>query len=281
MVDRRSSAELSVRDRGRVRDQGRQARPAVQESDLHGDHLRVLAVARCGRRRLEVRHVRDTELRQGRARPGRACRPRLLGRSVPRRAGRCRQVVTNGRVDGPLSIADRAVALAAAAGAHEVEAVVSVERAQLTRFANSEIHQNVAETNGSLNLRVAIGKRVGVAASNRLDDDGLRRLAENAVAIARNSAELEEWSGLPEPTPTRDLPSAWSEATAAATPEHRAAAVRTVIGAADAGGVRAFGSFSTSAEDLAVANSRGVRVAQRRTAAQLLTVSMGPDGGSG
>jgi predicted Zn-dependent protease len=190
-------------------------------------------------------------------------------------------VVTNGGLVGPLSIADRAVVLASAAGADEAEAVVSVERAQLTRFANSEIHQNVAETNGSLNLRVAIGKRVGVAASNRVDDDGLRRLAENAVAIARNSAELEEWSGLPEPTPTRDLPSAWSEATAAATPEHRAGAVRTVIAAADAGGVKAFGSFSTSAEELAVANSRGVRVAQRRTAAQLLTVSMGPHGGSG
>jgi PmbA protein len=87
-----------------------------------------------------------------------------------------------------LAIADRAIALARAAGATEAEALVSAEQAQLTRFANSEIHQNVAETNGSLNLRVAIGKRIGVASSNRLDDEGLRRLAETASAIARNSA---------------------------------------------------------------------------------------------
>ena len=100
-----------------------------------------------------------------------------------------------------LAIADRAVSLAMGAGASEAEALVSDERAQLTRFANSEIHQNVAETNGQLNLRVAIGKRVGVASSNRLDDEGLRRLAETAVAIARNSAELEDWGGLPQPTP--------------------------------------------------------------------------------
>ena len=181
----------------------------------------------------------------------------------------------------PLAAAERAVALATAAGATEAEGVASVEAAQLTRFANSEIHQNVAETNAQLNLRVAIGRRVGVASSNRLDDYGLRRLADTAVAIARNSAELEDWGGLPGPTPIRDLPAGWSEATAAATPERRADGVRAVIAAADAGGVRAFGSFSTSAEQLAVANSHGVRAAQRRTAAQLLAVTMAADGGSG
>src|SRR5262245_6651842 len=162
-----------------------------------------------------------------------------------------------GRID-PLAVAERAVSLATAAGATEAEGFASVEAAQLTRFANSEIHQNVAETNVQLNLRVAIGRRVGVASSNRIDDDGLRRLAETAVAIARNSAELEDWGGLPDPTPTRELTAGWSEATAAATPEQRAEGVRAVIAAADDAGVRAFGSFSTSAEQLAVANSHGV-----------------------
>ncbi|MEO5941365.1 MAG: TldD/PmbA family protein, partial [Candidatus Limnocylindrales bacterium] len=158
---------------------------------------------------------------------------------------------------------------------------MSAEAAQLTRFANSEIHQNVAETNGTLNLRVAIGKRIGVASSNRLDDEGLRALAETATAIARNSAELEDWGGLPEPTPISEIPAGWSERTAGATPEQRAEGVRAVIAAADSAGVRAFGSFSTAAEHIAVANSKGVRAVQRRTTAQLLTVMMAADGGSG
>jgi PmbA protein len=190
-------------------------------------------------------------------------------------------VVSADEAIDPLAIAERVARLASAAGAGEAEALVSVDRAQLTRFANSEIHQNVAETNGSLNLRVAIGKRVGVASSNRLDDDGLRRVAETAVAIARNSAELDDWGGLPEPTPVTDVPDAWSEATAATTPEQRAAGVRAVIAAADAAGVRAFGSFSTSTEELGIVNSHGIRAAQRRTASQLLTVTMASDGGSG
>jgi predicted Zn-dependent protease len=180
-----------------------------------------------------------------------------------------------------LAVAERAVALAQAAGASEAEALVSAEQAQLTRFANSEIHQNVAETNGTLNLRVAIGNRIGVASSNRLDDEGLRGLAETATAIARNSAELEDWGGLPEPTPIREIAAGWSEGTAGATPEQRAGGVRAVIAAADTAGIRAFGSFSTSAEHLAVANSHGIRAAQRRTSAQLLTVTMAADGGSG
>jgi predicted Zn-dependent protease len=180
-----------------------------------------------------------------------------------------------------LAIAERAVALARAAGATEVEALVSDERAQLTRFANSEIHQNVAETNASLNLRVAIGKRIGVASSNRVDEEGLRRLAETATAIARNSAELDDWGGLPEPTPIAEIPAAWSDGTAGATPEQRAEGVRAVIAAADMAGVRAFGSYSTAAEHLSVANSHGIRATQQRTSAQLLTVMMAVDGGSG
>ena len=191
-----------------------------------------------------------------------------------------------GRSDGRdpaavLELAERVVESARAAGATEAEALVSADDARLTRFANSEIHQNVAESNAQLNLRFVVGKRVGVASSNRLDDDGLRQLAETAGAIARNSEELPDWAGLPAPTAIEDQPAAFASTTAGATPELRAKAVRAVIAAADEAGVVAYGSFSTGAEVIAVANSRGVRAAQRKTAAHLLTVAMAADGGSG
>ena len=79
------------------------------------------------------------------------------------------------------------------------------EDSALTRFANSEIHQNVAETNVTINLRVVVGKRVGVASSGRTDEEGLRRLAESATAIARVVEELDDWGGLPGPTEIRDV----------------------------------------------------------------------------
>jgi predicted Zn-dependent protease len=180
-----------------------------------------------------------------------------------------------------LALAERAMEHALRAGAQEAEALVMREDGALTRFANSEIHQNVAQTDVTINLRVALGKRVGVASSGRTDEEGLRRLAETGVAIARVVEELGDWAGLPHPSGTPGSVDGFDPGTADATPEFRADAVRAVIAAADAAGVVAFGSFQTGVEGTALANSNGIRVADSRTAAQLITVSMGPDGGSG
>ncbi|HEY4633425.1 MAG TPA: DNA gyrase modulator, partial [Candidatus Limnocylindrales bacterium] len=185
------------------------------------------------------------------------------------------------RANDALALAERALEHARREGPTEVEALVMAEDAALTRFANSQIHQNVAETNVVVNLRFVAGKRVGVASSGRTDEEGLRRLAANAAAIARVVEELEDWGGLPEPTPVEAVTAAYASATADASPELRADGVRAVIAAADAAGVTAYGSFSTGTETTAVANSKGVRAAGTRTVAQLLTVSMGPDGGTG
>ncbi|MFL5709611.1 MAG: TldD/PmbA family protein [Chloroflexota bacterium] len=180
-----------------------------------------------------------------------------------------------------LALAEAALALATRDGVTEAEALVTAEDSALTRFANSEIHQNVAETNVAINLRVVVGKRVGVASTSRTDTEGLRRLADQAIAIARVVEELDDWGGLPGPTEVRPTPAAYSSMTASATPEFRAEAARAVIGAADDAGVIAYGSFSTGLESMAVANSHGVRASGTRTTSQLLTVSMGPGGGSG
>jgi len=190
--------------------------------------------------------------------------------------------VAASKTDGRwLPLAEQVLGYAEHEGATEAEVLVVAENSALTRFANSEIHQNVAETNVSVNLRFVAGKRIGVASSGRIDDEGLRRLATNAGAIARNVAELEDWGGLPEPGPIREVRGGFAEATASATPEFRAEAVRAVIGAADDAGVVAYGSFATGQEAITVANSKGVRATQQRTTSQLITVHMAADGGSG
>lgn len=180
-----------------------------------------------------------------------------------------------------LRLAERVVSLAGRAGATEAEALVVAGESALTRFANSEIHQNVASAEVFVNLRFVNGRRVGVASSGRMDEEGLRALVERAGSIAATVEELEDWGGLPEADAAAPLPVAWSNGTAHATPELRAAGVRAVIAAADDAGVTAFGSFSTDAEAIAVANSKGIRAAERRTSSQLLTVTMGPDNGTG
>jgi PmbA protein len=189
--------------------------------------------------------------------------------------------VNDERAHDALALAEQALALAEAAGASEAEALVMAEDAALTRFANSQIHQNVAETNALINLRFVIGKRVGVASSGRTDEEGLRSLVAHAAAIAGVVEELPDWGGLPAPTTVEEVAAAYAPTTAGASPELRADGVRQVIAAADEAGVTAYGSFSTGTETTAIANSKGIRVGGTRTVAQLLTVSMGPGGGTG
>jgi PmbA protein len=188
---------------------------------------------------------------------------------------------TGGDPDEALRLAERVVQAAEAAGADEAEALVVTGDSALTRFANSEIHQNVASAEVYVNLRFVRGRRVGVASTGRMDDDGVRALVERAGTIASLVDELEDWPGLPEAAAPVPLPAAWSDGTAHATPELRAAGARAVIAAADEAGVTAFGSFSHDVEAFAVANSKGIRATERRTSSQLLTVTMGPDKGTG
>ncbi|HEV7604004.1 MAG TPA: TldD/PmbA family protein [Candidatus Limnocylindrales bacterium] len=185
------------------------------------------------------------------------------------------------RAGDALALAQAALAQALGDGVTEAEVLVMADDSALTRFANSEIHQNVAETNVTINLRVARGGRIGVASSGRTDAEGLRRLAAHATEIARVVEELDDWAGLPDPTEIHHHAAAYSPTTADASPEFRAEAARAVIGAADDAGVTAYGSFATGTETMAIANSNGVRAAETRTTSQLITVSMGPGGGSG
>jgi PmbA protein len=186
-----------------------------------------------------------------------------------------------GNPDEALRLAERVIEAAERAGAGEAEALVAAGDSSLTRFANSEIHQNVSSTELFVNLRFVRGRRVGVSSSGRTDDEGIRALVERASAIAANVEELEDWAGLPSADPPPELHDGWSDGTATASPELRAEGARAVIAAADEAGVTAYGSFSTDAEAIAVANTKGIRAAERRSQSQLLTVTMGPDNGTG
>jgi PmbA protein len=190
-------------------------------------------------------------------------------------------VVSEGAVAGELQLAERVLAMAEQEGASEAEVLVMGGAEQLTRFANSQIHQNVAETNTTINLRFVTGRQVGVASTNRYDDESLRRLAESAARIARLQPERPDFAGLPEPTSISPVGGATAAATAAASPEERAEAATAVIAAADEAGMHSYGSFKTVTDRLAVANSKGVRAEEERTYAHLITVAMGADGESG
>ncbi|HEX8683090.1 MAG TPA: DNA gyrase modulator, partial [Ardenticatenaceae bacterium] len=142
--------------------------------------------------------------------------------------------------------------------ADETEVVLTVTDEHLTRFANNEVHQNVAETNLQLRVRVALGNSVGVATGNSIETASLESVIQTAIRLAQAQPENEQWPGLPEPDEHFvDVPG-FEPDTASASPRIRASAVERVTRPAHEAGCVASGALSTSAYELSVANSRGL-----------------------
>jgi PmbA protein len=159
--------------------------------------------------------------------------------------------------------------------AEQTEVLYFGEDSALTRFANSQIHQNVREHDRSIQVRVIDRQRVGVASTNRLDSVGLREVVQSAISIAERSAPNPQAAVLPTAAggPVEEG-AGFMAATAEADPEQRAAGARAVIAAGVAQDLIVSGSYATGVSTLAVSNSHGVRARQRTTRASLLTVML-------
>jgi PmbA protein len=150
----------------------------------------------------------------------------------------------------------------------------------LTRFANSTIHQNVHEENHSVIARVAVGKRIGVSETNRLDAASLDSLIERATAMAKQGPEQEDFPGFRRSEEAPHVP-AYSEATAAVTPAERAEGVARAVEVARGRGLTASGAFRTTVSSIAVANSSGTRQHYDATDTLLSVFANDADGVSG
>jgi len=170
-------------------------------------------------------------------------------------------------------IAERVLSLSAA---NQTEVIIMSEDSGLTRFANSYIHQNVAERNVGLRVRAVVGKKIGVASSNDLSQEALERVVERAMTIAKLQPENPDFTSLPSPATVAEI-EAFDEATASFSPEDRAKAVGLVCQLALNNGLIASGAFTTGAGELAVANSLGIFAYYSTTTADINTVIMSDD----
>jgi predicted Zn-dependent protease len=146
----------------------------------------------------------------------------------------------------------------------EVEVAARDGRYALTRFANSAIHQNVAEDTRSLWVRVSADGRQASMSTNRLDREGLSHLVESALEAARLRPADPEWPGLAPPAliPPVDR---YDEQTRYAPPESRAKVVAAFVEAAP--DLSAAGYCDSGGFEVSFANSLGQRGAGRCSAA--------------
>ncbi|WP_319459430.1 TldD/PmbA family protein [Micromonospora sp. RTP1Z1] len=134
------------------------------------------------------------------------------------------------------------------------EVTVTAHHLALTRFANSFIHQNVAESGRAVRLRLHVEGRTAAGSGSLVDADGLTALVERTLAAARLCPPDPAWPGLTPPTPLPPCP-ATDGATEYAQPGDRAERVRAFVDAV--GGLEAAGYCRTSSRIGAFANSAG------------------------
>src|SRR5260221_10807848 len=116
-----------------------------------------------------------------------------------------------------------------AAGTAEADAVFISTDQNISRFANSNLHQNMSEVSAELELRVIVDNAMGVASTTAFDGDEIARTAALAREAAHHSHPLQNFSGLyrdNEPLPTVRT---FDDATAAIDPADKARALRTMF----------------------------------------------------
>lgn len=182
-----------------------------------------------------------------------------------------------------LNIAEKTVKLASKEAIDQVQATAFMRDTALTRYANSQIHQNVASKAGGVVIKVVKSKRIGTLRINSLEDEQIRRAVKNAVKIARVTPPNKDFRSLPKSQKWAPIKGVFDRETAECSPDYRAERVKEIIEIAHSKSpkVKAVaGSFFTGSMAFAVSNSLGVSAWAELSLASVATTVISRAGGS-
>ncbi len=164
-----------------------------------------------------------------------------------------------------------------ASQADHTEVIITAREHQLTRFANNGIHQNVAERGVDVRVRAILGRRQGVASTNDLSPEGLTRVVETALTLARWQPEMDTSPPLAEKASSTSSVIGFDEGTASCSPDRRADAVSVMCALAKEAGMTASGFVSTEVIEAVVANDLGLFAHGLGSVAEMKATIMGED----
>jgi PmbA protein len=141
--------------------------------------------------------------------------------------------------------------------ADQTEILISSSDSALTRFTHETSNQNVACTDTGVSVRAIVGRRTGVAQTNRLDDSSLRDVVVRANAMAALAPANPNQGALPRGGPVQTPEGAYDSATSHADANRRAHLCDAIFREAEAAHYWSAGFAATSASGLTVANSSG------------------------
>lgn len=162
--------------------------------------------------------------------------------------------------------------------ADSIDVPVDHSRSNVIRFAGFVFHQGVTESDCKAYIRVLVGKKVGVASTNKLNREDLRKCLRKALDIAEHIKEEPFQLSLPAGPLSYSALNSYYESTASMTNDEKVSILSMGFKDARASGVSQSGAFTTTVGELAVLNSKGVRAYHPYTAAFLSVVSTLDDG---
>ncbi|KKQ93939.1 MAG: Peptidase U62 modulator of DNA gyrase [candidate division CPR2 bacterium GW2011_GWC1_39_9] len=163
--------------------------------------------------------------------------------------------------------------------AEQTEVIITAYNRNLTRFANSFIHQNTDIENIDAQIRVINDKKIGVASGNVTGKEDLKKILDQADLIASYQKPDPNFKSLPSKKTYPEV-HAYSEETAKIKPLEKANIVKEMVDYVASKDLIASGAFDTSVSEIAIANSLGVWAYRPETIALLSLIVMG-DNSSG
>ena len=148
------------------------------------------------------------------------------------------------------------------------------------RYARNTVSTSGTESNMSLAVQSAFGKKSGVSTVNEFDDASLQKVVARSEELARLSPENPEFMEPLEPQQYQDSSKAYSPATAAISAEYRARAAENSINPAQEKGIIAAGFMEDGAYFSALMNSKGL-FAYHQGSNVDFTVTMRTEDGTG
>ena len=180
-------------------------------------------------------------------------------------------------------VAETAVDFAVKHKVDQAQASAFLSDSALTRFANSQIHQNVAEKSGAVAIKIVLNKKISTVRVHTLEQKAVEKTVLQAIRIAKASSPTKDFRSLPKPEKWTSIKDAYDKRTAECDPAFRAEKVKEAIETAHAKSpkVKAVaGYLSTEALGFAVANSLGILAWADLTAASMKTTVMSRSGKS-
>lgn len=157
--------------------------------------------------------------------------------------------------------------------ANQTEVLLSVTGNCLTRFANNQIHQNMAWQDMGISIRVVKDKKISVLSTNSFEYANLKKLVNQAIELAKYQKPDPFFISLPNKHEIKNV----KNEIYYATEEEMAKGADTIIKKAHKKNLNASGAYANDASELYIANSLGVSAYNASSSCNLSTIVLGED----